>query len=66
MKSMTRADLGNAPMPRRRAAKRNLFAELREGMGELAALSTVPTLKGLQEIQTASTAIAKKGYKIGG
>lgn len=34
--------------------------------GSIAALSTVPTLKGLQEIQTASTAIATKGYKIGG
>jgi len=34
--------------------------------GSMAALSTVPTLKGLQEIQTASTAIANKGYKIGG
>ena len=34
--------------------------------GNLQALSTVPTLKGLQEIQTASTAIANKGYKIGG
>ena len=34
--------------------------------GAMTALQTVPTLKGLQEIQTASTAIAKKGYKIGG
>ena len=34
--------------------------------GSMTALSTVPTLKGLQEIQTASTAIANKGYKIGG
>jgi hypothetical protein len=34
--------------------------------GTIAALQTVPTLKGLQEIQTASTAIASKGYKIGG
>jgi len=34
--------------------------------GSMAALSTVPTLKGLQEIQTASAAIANKGYKIGG
>src|SRR5262249_23231150 len=34
--------------------------------GSMAALSTVPTLKGLQEIQTYSTAIANKGYKIGG
>jgi len=34
--------------------------------GSLAALSTVPTLKGLTEIQAASTAIASKGYKIGG
>jgi hypothetical protein len=34
--------------------------------GNMTALSTVPTLKGLQEIQTASTAIANKGYKIGG
>jgi hypothetical protein len=34
--------------------------------GTIAALQTVPTLKGLQEIQTASTAIANKGYKIGG
>src|SRR5262249_9091832 len=34
--------------------------------GTIAALQTVPTLRGLQEIQTASTAIASKGYKIGG
>ena len=34
--------------------------------GSLAALSTVPTLKGLTEIQAASTAIASKGYQIGG
>jgi hypothetical protein len=34
--------------------------------GKLTALSTVPSLKGLQEIQTASTAITAKGYKIGG
>jgi hypothetical protein len=34
--------------------------------GKLTALSTVPTLKGLTEIQTASTAISTKGYKIGG
>jgi hypothetical protein len=34
--------------------------------GNMQALSTVPTLKGLQEIQTASTQIASKGYKIGG
>ncbi len=34
--------------------------------GKMAALSTVPTLKGLTEIQTASTAISNKGYKIGG
>lgn len=34
--------------------------------GSITALATVPTLKGLQEIQTASTAIANKGYKIGG
>lgn len=34
--------------------------------GKLTALSTVPTLKGLTEIQTASTAITSKGYKIGG
>jgi hypothetical protein len=34
--------------------------------GTLGALSSVPTLKGLREIQTASTAIANKGYKIGG
>jgi hypothetical protein len=34
--------------------------------GTITALQTVPTLKGLQEIQTASTAIANKGYKIGG
>ncbi len=34
--------------------------------GNMTALSTVPTLKGLQEIQTASTAIANKGFKIGG
>jgi hypothetical protein len=34
--------------------------------GNMQALSTVPTLKGLREIQTASTQIASKGYKIGG
>jgi hypothetical protein len=34
--------------------------------GTITALQSVPTLKGLQEIQTASTAIANKGYKIGG
>jgi hypothetical protein len=34
--------------------------------GKMAALQTVPTLKGLTEIQTASTAISNKGYKIGG
>jgi hypothetical protein len=34
--------------------------------GNMTALSAVPSLKGLQEIQTASTAIANKGYKIGG
>jgi hypothetical protein len=34
--------------------------------GSMQALSTVPTLKGLKEIQTASTAISNKGYKIGG
>ena len=34
--------------------------------GNISALSTVPTLKGLQEVQTASTAIVNKGYKIGG
>ena len=34
--------------------------------GTITALQTVPTLKGLQEIQAASTAIANKGYKIGG
>ena len=34
--------------------------------GKMGALSTVPTLKGLTEIQTASTAISNKGYKIGG
>jgi hypothetical protein len=34
--------------------------------GNLQALSTFPTLKGYQEIQTASTAIVNKGYKIGG
>jgi hypothetical protein len=34
--------------------------------GTMSALSTVPTLKGLQEIQAASSAIASKGYKIGG
>jgi hypothetical protein len=34
--------------------------------GTMTALQTVPTLKGLQEIQNASTAIATKGYKIGG
>jgi len=34
--------------------------------GKMSALSSVPTLKGLTEIQTASTAISNKGYKIGG
>jgi hypothetical protein len=34
--------------------------------GDLTALQTVPTLKGLTEIQSASTAIASKGYAIGG
>jgi hypothetical protein len=34
--------------------------------GDMTALSSVPTLKGLTEIQTASTAISNKGYKIGG
>jgi hypothetical protein len=34
--------------------------------GKLTALSTVPSLKGLAEIQTASTAISNKGFKIGG
>jgi hypothetical protein len=34
--------------------------------GKMTALSSVPTLKGLREIQTASTAIANKGFKIGG
>jgi predicted alpha/beta-fold hydrolase len=34
--------------------------------GKFTALSSVPSLKGLQEIQTASTAISNKGYKIGG
>jgi soluble cytochrome b562 len=34
--------------------------------GTMSALSAVGTLKGLQEIQTASGAIANKGYKIGG
>jgi predicted amidohydrolase YtcJ len=34
--------------------------------GTMTALQTVPTLKGLAEIQNASTAIANKGYKIGG
>jgi hypothetical protein len=34
--------------------------------GKMTALSAVPTLKGLTEIQTASTAISNKGYKIGG
>jgi hypothetical protein len=34
--------------------------------GRLTALSTVPTLKGLTEIQAASSAIAQKGFKIGG
>jgi hypothetical protein len=41
-----------------------VIAKLKKG--NMTALSTVPTLKGLQEIQTASTAIANKGYKIGG
>jgi hypothetical protein len=34
--------------------------------GNMTALSAVPSLKGLQEIQTASMAITNKGYKIGG
>ena len=34
--------------------------------GTLAALSTLGTLKALKEIQTASSAIAAKGYAIGG
>jgi hypothetical protein len=34
--------------------------------GKMTALSTVPTLKGLTEIQAASTAISSQGYKIGG
>ena len=34
--------------------------------GKMTALQAVPTLKGLTEIQTASTAITNKGYKIGG
>jgi hypothetical protein len=34
--------------------------------GKIQALSTVPSLKGLTEIQTAAAAIAAKGYKIGG
>jgi hypothetical protein len=34
--------------------------------GKMTALQTVPTLKGLTEIQTASTAISNRGYKIGG
>jgi hypothetical protein len=34
--------------------------------GKLTALASVPTLKGLTEIQAASTAISNKGYKIGG
>ena len=34
--------------------------------GKMTALSSVPTLKGLTEIQTASTSISNKGYKIGG
>jgi hypothetical protein len=34
--------------------------------GTMTALASVPTLKGLTEIQTASTAISNKGYKIGG
>jgi hypothetical protein len=34
--------------------------------GKLTALSTLPSLKGLSDIQTASTAITNKGYKIGG
>jgi hypothetical protein len=41
-----------------------VIAKLKKGT--VSALQTVPTLKGLQEIQTASTAIASKGYKIGG
>jgi hypothetical protein len=34
--------------------------------GTMTALASVPTLKGLTEIQTASNAISNKGYKIGG
>ncbi len=34
--------------------------------GKLSALSAVPTLKGLAEIQAASAAIQGRGYKIGG
>jgi hypothetical protein len=41
-----------------------VIAKLKKGT--ISALQTVATLKGLQEIQTASTAIANKGYKIGG
>jgi hypothetical protein len=33
--------------------------------GNIAALSSLTTLKGVSEIQAASTAITKKGYKIG-
>jgi hypothetical protein len=41
-----------------------VIAKLRAG--KITALQTVPTLKGLREIQAASTAIANKGYRIGG
>ena len=41
-----------------------VIAKLKKG--DLTALQTVPTLKGLTEIQSASTAIASKGYAIGG
>jgi hypothetical protein len=34
--------------------------------GKMTALQTVPSLKGLTEIQAASTAISNRGYKIGG
>lgn len=34
--------------------------------GKMSALSTLPSLKGYQEILSASSAIASKGYKIGG
>jgi len=41
-----------------------VIAKLKKG--DLTALQAVPTLKGLTEIQSASTAITNKGFAIGG